>query len=147
MRNTTSDISPTHCAKVNSRVYCNRALSLNTRSSFSASKMRSSIPRTMTLTGLRSRNFSKHSPRIIVLAPEACHFGGLLLCNRYYSKASEITKDSHLYRDGRMWPPCFPSYKTVQRRLALWLELDAFRIAWRQLAQRYEALQGINWDE
>jgi transposase len=47
----------------------------------------------------------------------------------------------------RMLPPGFPSYKTVQRRLALWLELDAFRIAWRQLAQRYEALQGINWDE
>lgn len=46
-----------------------------------------------------------------------------------------------------MLPPCFPSYKTVQRRLALWLELDAFRLAWRQLAQRYEALQGINWDE
>jgi transposase len=47
----------------------------------------------------------------------------------------------------RMWPPCFPSYKTVQRRLTLWLELDIFRIAWRQLAQRYAALQGINWDE
>jgi transposase len=47
----------------------------------------------------------------------------------------------------RMWPPCFPSYKTVQRRLTLWLALDAFRIAWRQLAQRYEALQGIKWDE
>jgi transposase len=45
----------------------------------------------------------------------------------------------------RMWPPGFPSYKTVQRRLALWLELDAFRTAWGQLAYRYEALQGINW--
>jgi transposase len=47
----------------------------------------------------------------------------------------------------RMLPPCFPSYKTVQRRLTLWLDLEAFRIAWRQLAQRYAALQGINWDE
>jgi len=47
----------------------------------------------------------------------------------------------------RMLPSGFPSYKTVQRRLTLWLELDAFRTAWRQLAQRYEALQGINWDE
>ena len=47
----------------------------------------------------------------------------------------------------RMLPPGCPSYKTVQRRLALWLELDAFRTAWGQLAQRYEALQGINWDE
>jgi transposase len=47
----------------------------------------------------------------------------------------------------RMLPPCFPSSKTVHRRLTLWWELDAFRIAWRHLAQRYEALQGINWDE
>jgi transposase len=47
----------------------------------------------------------------------------------------------------RMLPPGFPSYKTVQRRLKVWLELDAFRTVWRQLAQRYEALQGINWDE
>jgi len=47
----------------------------------------------------------------------------------------------------RMWPPCCPSYKTGQRRLALWLELAAFRSAWRQRAQGYEALQGINWDE
>ena len=46
-----------------------------------------------------------------------------------------------------MLPPGFPSYKTVQRRLKVWLALDAFRTAWRQLAQRYEALQGINWDE
>ena len=47
----------------------------------------------------------------------------------------------------RRLPPGFPSYKTVQRRLALWLELDAFRTAWGQLAQRYEALQGINGEE
>jgi transposase len=47
----------------------------------------------------------------------------------------------------RMLPSGFPSYKTVQRRLTLWLELEAFRTAWRQLAQRYEALQGLNWDE
>ena len=47
----------------------------------------------------------------------------------------------------RMLPPSFPSYKTVQRRLKVWLELEVFRTAWGQLAQRYEALQGINGDE
>jgi transposase len=47
----------------------------------------------------------------------------------------------------RMLPAGLPSYKTVQRRLRSWLELDAFRTVWRQLARRYEALQGINWDE
>jgi transposase len=47
----------------------------------------------------------------------------------------------------RMLPAGFPSYKTVQRRLKGWLEQEAFRLAWQQVAQRYEALQGINWDE
>lgn len=47
----------------------------------------------------------------------------------------------------RMLPPGFPSYKTVQRRLKVWLALNAFRQAWQQLAQRSEALPGINWDE
>jgi transposase len=47
----------------------------------------------------------------------------------------------------RMLPPGFPSYKPVQRRLKGWLQEDAFRRVWQQLAQRYEALQGINWDE
>ena len=46
-----------------------------------------------------------------------------------------------------MLPVGFPSYKTVQRRLKRWLERDAFRAAWRQLAQRYEQLQGITWDQ
>jgi transposase len=46
-----------------------------------------------------------------------------------------------------MMPPCFPSYKTVQRRLKVWLELDLFHQAWQQLAQRYEQLHGINWDQ
>jgi transposase len=44
-------------------------------------------------------------------------------------------------------PPCFPSYKTVQRRLKRWLELDVFRAAWARLAQRYQRLHGINWDQ
>jgi transposase len=44
----------------------------------------------------------------------------------------------------RMLPTGFPSYKTVQRRLQVWLPLDTFRTAWQQLAQRYEALHGIN---
>lgn len=47
----------------------------------------------------------------------------------------------------RMLPKGFPSYKTVQRRLTLWLQRDAFRSAWQQLAQRYEVLHGINWDQ
>jgi len=46
-----------------------------------------------------------------------------------------------------MLPPGFPSYKTVQRRLKRWLGLDAFRRAWRKLAERYEQLNGINWDQ
>jgi transposase len=47
----------------------------------------------------------------------------------------------------RMLPAGFPSYKTVQWRLKVWLAQDAFRQAWQQVAQRYETLQGINWDE
>lgn len=44
-------------------------------------------------------------------------------------------------------PWCFPSYKTVQRRLKSWLRADAFLRAWQQLAERYERLHGINWDQ
>ena len=47
----------------------------------------------------------------------------------------------------QMLPSGFPSYKTVQRRLKGWLHHEAFRRAWQQLAQRYDTLQGINWDE
>jgi transposase len=47
----------------------------------------------------------------------------------------------------RMLPKGLPSYKTVQRRLKLWLQRDTFRTAWQQLAQRYEVLHGINWDQ
>jgi transposase len=46
-----------------------------------------------------------------------------------------------------MLPACFPSYKTVQRRLKLWLELGCFHTAWAQLAGRYERLRGVNWDK
>lgn len=44
-------------------------------------------------------------------------------------------------------PKCFPSSKTVQRRLKRWLASDCFRTAWQQLAQRYVRLHGINWDQ
>lgn len=44
-------------------------------------------------------------------------------------------------------PAGLPSYKTVQRRLKLWLALDVFHQAWQQLAERYQALQGVNWDQ
>jgi transposase len=46
-----------------------------------------------------------------------------------------------------MLPWCFPSSKTVQRRLKVWLREDAFLRAWRQLAERYVQLHGINWDQ
>lgn len=47
----------------------------------------------------------------------------------------------------RMVPPGFPSYKTVQRRLTVWLHQDALRQAWQEGAQRDAVLQGINWEE
>jgi len=46
-----------------------------------------------------------------------------------------------------MLPVCFPSHKTVKRRLKVWLRLDVFHTAWKQLAQRYQQLHGINWDQ
>ena len=46
-----------------------------------------------------------------------------------------------------MLPWCFPSYKTVQRRLKDWLCKDAFLTGWKQRAERYERLHGINWDQ
>ena len=46
-----------------------------------------------------------------------------------------------------MLPWCFPSYKTVQRRLKDWLRTDAFLTAWKGLAERYQQLHGINWDQ
>ena len=44
-------------------------------------------------------------------------------------------------------PWCFPSYKTVQRRLKDWLREDASLRAWGRLAERYERLHGINRDQ
>lgn len=44
-------------------------------------------------------------------------------------------------------PAGFPSSKTVQRRLTVWLALDVFHQAWRQLAERYQRLHGINGDQ
>ena len=44
-------------------------------------------------------------------------------------------------------PAGFPSAKTVQRRLRRWLARDCFHTAWQQLAQRYQRLHGINWDQ
>jgi hypothetical protein len=46
-----------------------------------------------------------------------------------------------------MLPPGFPSSKTVQRRRKVGLELEAFRSACSQLAQRYDARQGIKGEE
>ena len=45
------------------------------------------------------------------------------------------------------WCWCFPSYKTVQRRLTVWSDLDAFRAVWRRQAERYQAVHGVNWDQ
>lgn len=47
----------------------------------------------------------------------------------------------------KMLPPCFPSGKTIKRRLKRWLELDCFLHVWVKLAQRYARLRGINWDK
>ena len=47
----------------------------------------------------------------------------------------------------KLLPKCFPSHKTVRRRLKRWLALDCFHTAWQQLAQRYVRLHGINWDQ
>ena len=44
-------------------------------------------------------------------------------------------------------PWCFPSHKTVRRRLAVWLRQDAFLVAWRRLAAEYERTHGVNWDQ
>lgn len=44
-------------------------------------------------------------------------------------------------------PWCFPSYKTVPRRLKDWLRDDAFPRAWRRLAARSERWHGINGDQ
>jgi transposase len=47
----------------------------------------------------------------------------------------------------RMLPKGFPSYRTVQRRLQTWLQREAFRTAWQQLATTYQQRHGINWDQ
>lgn len=44
-------------------------------------------------------------------------------------------------------PPCFPCGKTLQDRLDRWLACDAFRTAWVRMAERYQDLRGINWDQ
>jgi transposase len=44
-------------------------------------------------------------------------------------------------------PPCFPCGKTLQARLDRWLASDAFRTAWTRMAERYQELRGINWDQ
>ncbi len=46
-----------------------------------------------------------------------------------------------------MLPAGFPSHKTVRRRLKVWLALDVFHRVWRQLAERYQTLHGINRDQ
>jgi len=46
-----------------------------------------------------------------------------------------------------MLPPCWPSYKTIQRRRKRWLQLEVFRTAWAQLAQQYVQCHGLNWDQ
>jgi transposase len=44
-------------------------------------------------------------------------------------------------------PPCFPCGRTIKERLATWLKQDCFLAAWQQMAQRYQQLHGINWDQ
>ena len=47
----------------------------------------------------------------------------------------------------RMLPVGFPSYKTCQRALEQWIAIDAFREAWKRLAEKYVKLRGVNWDQ
>ena len=46
-----------------------------------------------------------------------------------------------------MMPKGFPSYKTCLKRFKEWLRQGVFQRAWQILAERYEYLQGINWDQ
>ena len=46
-----------------------------------------------------------------------------------------------------MMPKGFPSYKTCLTRFKSWLSLGVFQKAWQILAERYECLKGINWDQ
>jgi len=41
-------------------------------------------------------------------------------------------------------PSCFPCGKTIQARLDRWLEPDAFRQAWRRLAEEYHRTHRVN---
>ncbi|QEL16380.1 transposase [Limnoglobus roseus] len=44
-------------------------------------------------------------------------------------------------------PPGFPCGKAIKTRPDRWLAIDAFRTAWQPLADRYQDLHGINWDQ
>jgi len=44
-------------------------------------------------------------------------------------------------------PTCFPCGRTIRSRLQTWLRMDCFRTTWKRLAEQYERLQGINWDQ
>ena len=46
-----------------------------------------------------------------------------------------------------MMPKGFPSYKTCLSRFRAWLRLGVFQKAWQSLAERYDRLKGINWDQ
>src|ERR1700722_4682516 len=47
----------------------------------------------------------------------------------------------------KILPPCFPCYKTVQKRLEIWLRVDAFRRVWSDCVARHDLLRGINFDQ
>lgn len=67
-----------------------------------------------------------------------------------YSNRACLHAICYVLASGISWemlPVGFPSYKTVQRRLKVWLEQDCFREAWQRLAERYAQLHGINWDQ
>lgn len=46
-----------------------------------------------------------------------------------------------------MMPKGFPSYKTCLDRFKAWLHLGVFQEGWQNLAERYDCLKGINWDQ
>ena len=47
----------------------------------------------------------------------------------------------------KLMPACFPSYKTVRKRLRRWVEQEAFRQLWSASACRYGLVRGINFDQ
>ncbi len=49
--------------------------------------------------------------------------------------------------DWELVPPCFPSARTIRRRLKDWLRSDDFHAAWAQLARWCVEFAGVDWNK